>query len=101
VAIDNGHGDISARLDQITEDKPFADHAEAIAALDWIAATSNTLRNELDHNADEVGSIADIQQLLTRLAKVESSIKSEMKRAEADVPQRHQESAAGPIDLRS
>jgi len=101
MTLDSGYGEIATRLDQITEDKPFDDNAHAIAALDWIAATSNTLRKNLGNKANEVGSIADLQQLLTRLAAVESSIKSEMKRSDEDVPQRHQESAGGPIDLRT
>jgi uncharacterized protein HemY len=98
LTLDDGHQEIIAKIEKLTEDKPFDDNAEAIAALDWITATSSTLRNELAENAEEVGAIAERQQLLTRLTALESSIKAELKRADEHIPRRHQASDDSTVD---
>jgi hypothetical protein len=55
----------------------------------------------LTKNPGEIDAIAELHQLLTRLAALESSIKAELKRADENIPQRHRDSDDSTVDLPS
>ncbi len=82
----------------IKQDKPYADDADAIAALDWIAAATVDVNRALGRSADDISTVADLHQLLGALQALHTSIAAGMKRNGQDVPRRHDAGPAATVD---
>jgi len=80
---------IVSGVEKIRQDKPYADNADAIAALDWISAATNDVESALGDSADDVTAMANLQELIDSLERLHSSITSAIKRSGEDVPRRH------------
>ena len=80
---------ILSGVEKIKQDKPYADDADAIAALDWISAATADLNGALGRSATDTAAMANLQELLGSLDALHSSVTAAMKRNGQDVPSRH------------
>ena len=80
---------ILSGIEKIKQEKPYAETADAIAALDWISAATNDVNSALGESADDVTAMVRFQELSDSLGRLHSSITSAIKRSGNDVPRRH------------
>jgi hypothetical protein len=90
--------DILSGIEKVKQDKPYADDAEAIAALDWISAATADVTGALGRSAEDTSAMATLQELLNSLEALHSSVTAAMKRAGQDVPRRHDDVPAATVN---
>jgi len=80
--------EIDSGIDRIRSEKPYENHSDAIAALDWLTSASNDVRKVLNAS-DDIGTITRLQDRIDTLESLHSSVVARMKRTDTDVPERH------------
>ncbi len=82
--------EIDSGIDKIRTEKPYDNHSDAIAALDWLAAAINDVRKAVNASED-TAAIARLQDRIETMDRLHSSVVASIKRMEKKVPERHLE----------
>jgi hypothetical protein len=89
---------IRTGVEKIKQDKPYAEDAEAIAALDWISAAAVDVNAELGRSAADTSAMAHLHELLGSLDALHTSVTAAMKRKGQEVPRRHDDVPAATVN---
>lgn len=88
---------IDSGIDKIRTEKPYSNHADAIAALDWLASASSDMHKALNAS-DDTAAIAGLQDRIETLDRLHSSVVATMKRTDKKVPERHLEPTTTEVE---
>ena len=90
--------EIGFGIDKIRKEKPYDNHSDAIAALDWLTAASNDVRKILGAS-DDTGEMARLQDQISTLDRLHSSVVASIKRTDTKVPERHLKQTANIVEI--
>ena len=98
MTFDDRLDEIDSGIAKVRSEKPYDDHNDAIAALDWLASASNDVCKVLNVS-DDTAAIGRLQERKDTLDRLHSSVAASMKRSDKKVPQRHLERTTTQVDL--
>jgi hypothetical protein len=97
---DDNHDEIIAGIERIRNEKPYADAADAISALDWIGSATAELRREQKKLADsDILLFGRLGKTLAALDSLHESIQSRMDVNDQKVPNRHGGPSSDALDV--